>query len=305
MTLGAVSDLSTVNELYLRTRKTLLDAGIPMPELEARELVGKAVLLKASEIASQGYKYASEAASDRLRSLVDCRLSGTPLAHLLGEWDFLRLTLKITPDVLIPRSDTETLALATIERCTEAGPEPRLLDLCCGSGCVGLAVASSLPGARITFCDISEDAMRVTRENCRNFPGIYNFVIADALASPPTALRGFDAIACNPPYLTDAEWEALDREVKDHEPKLALAGGKDGLIFYRSVTAYWRGCLGKNGSLLFEVGCSQAGIVSDIMSAAGFVDVVKLHDLSGIERVVAGRAEAGALCPERQCDSHE
>lgn len=286
-----MSRLLTVNDLYLHTRRKLVDAGVSMPELEARELVGGAVSIRAGEVMPQGYKYAPEAAMETLDALLEQRLSGIPLAYVLGEWDFLGLTLKVTPDVLIPRSDTEALAMTAIERCKEAGPEPRLLDLCCGSGCVGLAVASRLPDARITFCDISEGAMNVTRENCRGFNGIFSFVIADALAAPPNALRGFDVIACNPPYVTNAEWETLDQEVREHEPRIALIGGEDGLDFYRAVAKHWRCCLDENGSLLFEAGHTQADKVASIMSAAGFADIVKIPDLSGVERVVAGRVK--------------
>ncbi len=283
----------TVNDLYLKARRALADAGVSMPELEARELAGLAATIKAGDVMAQSWKYAPEAAGDSLDKLLGLRLAGTPLAHLLGEWDFLGLTLKVTPDVLIPRSDTETLALETVERCRAAGAEPRLLDLCSGSGCVGLSVASRLSDARITFCDISERAMDIARENCRRFDGtgfggIFSFVLADALAAPPRALRGFDAIACNPPYIADAEWESLDRGVRDYEPKLALVGGSDGLDFYRAVACLWKNCLCANGSLLFEVGAGQADGVAGIMSAAGFSDIVKIPDLSGVERVVAG-----------------
>lgn len=277
-----------VNDLYLYARRRLIDAGVSMPELEARELTGKACGIPGKSVIQQSYKYVSEGAPAALEALLGERLSGRPLAYVIGQWDFLDVTLKITDAVLIPRSDTETLALEAIGRLRAAGGAPRVLDLCCGSGCVGIAIGKHCPEARLTFCDISGEAMNVARENSRLLPGLCMFVTADALADPPNALRQFDLIAANPPYVTTAEWEALSPEVRDHEPRLALDGGADGLSFYRSIARRWKRCLAPGGVLLFETGYTQAGQVASMMRAEAFADVSVTKDLSGVDRVVAG-----------------
>ena len=241
------------------------------------------------EFYRDGGLYTSPEIEEAVRALVRRHLDGEPVAYLIGEWEFCGLTLEVTPAVLIPRVDTETLAEAAVGFARSLG-KCRLLDLCTGSGCIGLAVAANAPDCRALLGDISEEALGVCRRNVRRC-GLTDRVKAealDALAPPPEAIGLFDCITCNPPYITRAEMEALDRSVKDFEPHLALCGGEDGLDFYRAAAKNWKNALTEKGRLYFEVGAGQAGQVRRLMAGEGFADINILPDTQGIGRVVYG-----------------
>ena len=269
--------------------EALLAAGLPGAGLEARELVCAGSGKSRGEFYRDGGLYTSPEIEEAVRALVRRHLDGEPVAYLIGEWEFCGLTLEVTPAVLIPRVDTETLAEAAVGFARSLG-KCRLLDLCTGSGCIGLAVAANAPDCRALLGDISEEALGVCRRNVRRC-GLTDRVKAealDALAPPPEAIGLFDCITCNPPYITRAEMEALDRSVKDFEPHLALCGGEDGLDFYRAAAKNWKNALTEKGRLYFEVGACQAGHVRRLMAGEGFADINILPDTQGIGRVVYG-----------------
>jgi release factor glutamine methyltransferase len=219
------------------------------------------------------------------------RLSGEPLAYITGEWEFYSLPMELTPDALIPRVDTETLAGRAISILRDAPRNlQRVLDLCCGTGCIGIAVAANVTDARVVLVDTLEPALRLARRNTlRN--GLTKRVMvssADALAPPPRLFGTFDLIVCNPPYIPSRDIPLLDKSVRDFEPRIALDGGEDGLVFYRSISALWKTVLRSGGSLLFECGIGQANDVAEIMSGCGFADIMITKDLGGIARVVEG-----------------
>ncbi|MBR2481437.1 MAG: peptide chain release factor N(5)-glutamine methyltransferase, partial [Oscillospiraceae bacterium] len=166
----------------------------------------------------------------------------------------------------------------------------RVLDLCAGSGCVGLAIASRCKGAHVTLGELSSDALKICRQNIRR-TGLSGRVVpvsVDALGKPDRSIGEYDCIVSNPPYIPSADIEGLDVSVKDYEPLLALDGGDDGLDFYRSISEKWRSVLAKNGRLYFEVGIGQADDVMRIMRNAGFGDIEIVKDTLGINRVVYG-----------------
>ena len=202
---------------------------------------------------------------------------------------YKRQPLDISESVLIPRPDTETLAEAAIGwlRQQEA---PRVLDLCAGSGCLGLAIASQAPGARVVLGELSDGALRVCRQNIRRnqLSARVTSLRMDAREKPSRQLGEFDCIVSNPPYIPTADIEALDPSVRDHEPHLALDGGADGLDFYRVICEKWRDALCENGMLFFEVGIGQADQVLRIMRSHGFGDIQIVKDLNNIPRVVYG-----------------
>ena len=216
------------------------------------------------------------------------------MAYLIGEWEFYGLPLDISESVLIPRPDTEVLVERALARLQSAA-ELRVLDLCAGSGCVGLALAKHLPGSRVTLGELDEGALRICRQNIRrnDLTGRVAAMQMDALEKPPVHLGEFDAIVSNPPYIPDGDIAGLDVSVRDYEPHLALKGGEDGLDFYRAICAQWTAALRAGGCLLFEVGIGQADDVLRIMRSAGFGDVEITPDLNGIPRVVSG-----VLCTE-------
>ena len=281
---------TTYNNLFLDTRTRLKKAGIESAQLEAREILCYA----ADKTREQFYRdmalYVSGELERRVDTLVQRRLSGEPVAYIIGEWEFYGLTLDVSGDVLIPRMDTEMLVERTILRARAAGEEARVLDLCAGSGCVGLAVASNVPDCRVVLAELSEGALRIRKQNIRrtDMNARVTSVCVDALEPPSSTLWDFDVVACNPPYIPTGDIDALDVSVRDYEPRMALDGGADGLEFYRNIAAKWKNAIRLGGSLIFEVGIGQAPDVEKIMAENGFESIQTTADTQGIWRVVEG-----------------
>lgn len=215
------------------------------------------------------------------------REAGRPLQYILGEWEFLTLILKVGEGVLIPRPDTELLCELAADRL--AGTDaPRVLDLCAGSGCVGLGVASLYPPARVTAVELSEAALPYLRANVACYPRLAVTVRqADVLTDWDTFADGWDAILSNPPYIPTADLPGLMREVQ-HEPKIALDGSADGLAFYRVIAGNWCKKLRDGGFCAVEVGFDQAQAVAALFAGAGLKNIEIHPDLAGIPRVVTG-----------------
>lgn len=279
----------TYNNLYLDIRQELRQAGLTGATLEARELVCFGSGKTREELFRDSQLYVSPEVESRVRDLVRRHLSGEPVAYLIGEWEFYGLPLDISEAVLIPRVDTEVLAgeaisyLKTLENC-------RVLDLCAGSGCIGLAVAANVPQARVLLGEISEAAVRICRQNIRRnqLSGRVSVMVLDAMEKPLAVLGEFDCIISNPPYIPRSEIEKLDISVKNFEPHLALCGGEDGYDFYSFIIQHWREALKVGGRLYFEVGIGQADTVLRMMRANGFGDINVVQDTGGIPRVVYG-----------------
>ena len=216
------------------------------------------------------------------------REEGRPLQYILGQWDFLTLTLKVGEGVLIPRPDTELLCEAAADRLRHV-PAPRVLDLCAGSGCVGLGVASLKPDAVVTAVELSEEAWPYLTENIRRYPTCHVTPLrGNVLTDFDAFAGGYDAILSNPPYIPTADLPTLQREVQQ-EPKMALDGSADGLQFYRVIAEHWCGKLTENGFCAVEVGIGQAEDVAALFAAAGLENTEILRDLGGVERVVIAR----------------
>ena len=281
----------TYNNLYLDARQALKAAGSDNAQLEARELLCFAAEKGRQELLRDMALYAPAPIAERFHNLMERRLQGEPVAYLVGEWEFYGLTLDISPDVLVPRDDTEVLARQAIERVAAYPGEVRVLDLCAGSGCVGLAIAHNCPNAKVMLGDISEGALRVCRQNTRrsNLTARVSACQVDALDKPSAALWDFDVIAANPPYIPTGELDAL--EVSKFEPRLALDGGEDGLKFYRAITEKWISTLRPGGWLLCEVGIHQADKVEQLFAQHGLRDIQTYQDTGGIWRVVEGKLE--------------
>jgi len=284
----------TYNNLYLDIRRKLRSAGVGDPSLEARELVCFATGKTREELFRDGGLYASPELEERTWALVDRHLAGEPVAYLIGEWEFYGLPLDISSDVLIPRPDTEVLAEQAIGYCQTLG-DCRVLDLCAGSGCIGLAVAANVPKARVVLGELSDGALKICRQNIRR-NGLTGRVVpmqVNAMEKPSASLGEFQCIVSNPPYIPHGDIAGLDVSVRDYEPHMALDGGEDGLEFYCAITQLWRDALVPGGRLYFEVGIGQADTVLRIMRAVGFGDIQIVKDLHGIPRVVFG-----TLCTE-------
>ena len=279
----------TYNDLYLDIRRRLRAADSGDPTLEARELVAFACGKTKEELLRDGRLYVTPEVEARVRALVQRHLDGEPTAYLIGEWEFYGLPLDISRDVLIPRPDTEVLAGLAIDFVETQG-ECRVLDLCAGSGCVGLAVASQCPGSRVVLGELSEGALRICRQNIRR-NGLSGRVVPmqmDALAPPPAQLGEFRCLVSNPPYIPAGDIPGLDPSVRDFEPHMALDGGEDGLDFYRNLAGEWKNALSVGGKIFLEVGIGQADDVLRLLRTQGFGDLEITKDLNGIPRVVHG-----------------
>ena len=280
---------TTYNNLYMDIRQTLRRAGIEAATLEARELMCFASGKTRSQLVRDGQLYVPPAIEERARDLVCRHLAGEPVAYLIGEWEFYGLPLDISESVLIPRPDTETLVDHVVAWLRPL-PECRVLDLCAGSGCIGLAIAKNTPGCHAVLGELDEGALRVCRQNIRrsDLTGRVVSLQLDAREKPPAHLGEFDCIVSNPPYIPDGDIAELDASVRDYEPHLALRGGTDGLDFYRAIAGHWTTALRVGGRLLFEVGIGQADEVLRTMRSVGFGDLEITPDLNGIPRVVEG-----------------
>ena len=283
---------TTYNNLYLDARQKLKAAGVEAAQLEARELVCFAAGKNREQFFRDMSLYASDEVEAKVEELMARRLAGEPVAYLIGEWEFYGLPLDISREVLIPRADTEVLAEQAILAARAAGEGARVLDLCAGSGCVGLAVAANAPLCRTVLADVSEEALKICRQNIRrnDLNARVTCVQADARQAPSAKLWDFDVIACNPPYIPTGDIDGLDVSVRDYEPRLALDGGDDGLDFYRDIAEKWRTALRLGGVLLFEVGIGQASDVEQILARCGYEDIETFQDTGGIWRVVKGTA---------------
>ena len=247
---------------------------------QAKELVGFVMGIAPSALSIHGGMEVPEEDLMRLGELSDRRLGGEPLQYLLGEWEFMGLPMLTREGVLIPRQDTETLCIEAEDLIQQNGYRT-VLDLCCGSGCIGIALQKRTGVSSVTSVDIDERCVELTKENAELNESMLTIKQGD-LFTPVSGLQ-FDLICCNPPYLTAEDMESLQKEVT-FEPKLALFGGEDGLDFYRRIAAEYRTYLHPDGALVMEIGCNQGEAVLNLFPGSKLK-----NDLNGNPRVVVCR----------------
>ena len=290
--------VKTYGQLYLDARRSLL-------QTEDEQTAGFMARILVSTISGKTQEamladrdlYASEEICQKVETGVQRLLNQEPLAYVLGEWEFYGLDLYVDHNVLIPRDDTCAVAALAIKQALFLNQDPRVLDLCCGSGCIGLAIASRVKDARVTLADISRDALAVAKKNIvrHKMSGRVSCVSADALKPAHPFLGKFDLIVSNPPYITGEEMQQLPRSVDAFEPHLALYGGDDGLDFYRSIAENFRPALKLGGYLCFEFGMGQGDDVCRILEENGYTILERSRDYNERERAVLaqyGRKEA-------------
>lgn len=285
-------EINTYNDIFLNARKRLRDAGIEAFDLESRLIVVAASGKTKEQFMRDRHLYVTEDSfENEVDAMVSRRVGGEPLAYILGEWEFYGLPMTVTRDVLIPRVDTEVLVDVVIELYKDNLDGARVLDLCAGSGCVGLAIAVNLPFCRVLLADSSNEALKICRANTLRLNQTRNVssIELDALEEPPMLLGLFDIIVCNPPYIPTDEIAKLDHSVKDFEPIAALDGGPDGLDFYRSIASKWKTVLKDDGRVAFECGAGQADKVRAILEDNGFGDIRLHKDTLNIDRVITAR----------------
>ena len=289
--------VKTYADLYLDARKALIPSEGMYAGNVARELVCAASGKTQEALIADRSLYASEEICQRVDNFVRRHLTGEPTAYILGQWDFADMTLTVTPDVLIPRDDSMAVTELAIKKALYLPQNPRILDLCTGSGCIGLAVARRVKDAKVTLADVSPEALRVAKKNVTDLHlgGRVTCVNADARKPAAPFLGKFDLIVSNPPYVTTAEMEALDSSVKDFEPHLALHGGEDGLDFYRAIVQNFTPALRPGGFLALEFGMGQETAVCAILEAADYTILELKEDNSGIVRAVLAQHGEEAL----------
>ena len=282
--------MKTYNDIFISTRNALRDAGIEAYNLEARVLLARAAGKSAPELLRDMRLYTTPQVEETAAAFTARRLAGEPVAYITGSWEFYGLPMTVTPDVLIPRMDTELLVTTAVELLTGRNMNARILDLCCGSGCIACAIGHEMPATKLVCIDISATALEICRKNLSHnrLSGRAICMQADATASPPMSIGQFDLIVANPPYIASDEIMTLDPSVRDYEPIWALDGGPDGLKFYKAIIKYWKHLLPQGGMLLFEVGEGQAEAVSEMLLNGGFRTAATKRDTLGVDRVVLG-----------------
>ena len=283
--------MQTYNEIYLDTRRQLRAAGVKAHDLEARLIVAHAAGKTSEELIRSSRLFVPAGSIIRaVNTMVQRRLAGEPVAYIVGEWEFYGIPIIVNENVLIPRIDTELLAAEAIKMIRQRGGKLRILDLCAGSGCVGLAIAVHAPGSRIVLADSSDKALAMCRANMlrNNISRNVTAIEVDVLETPPALLGTFDMIVSNPPYIPTGDLLGLDPSVRDYEPVCALDGGPDGLYFYRAIVTNWISLLKEDGQILLECGAGQSQTVRDILHDGGFGGIRAFIDTLGIERVIAG-----------------
>lgn len=275
----------TLKELYDLGVDRLDEADVDSPEVDAFYLLEYLTGYNRASYLLHKDREVTPNAAEMYLNLIARRSGHIPYQYITGEADFMGLKFRVTPDVLIPRLDTEVLIDEALKKIPE---NAHVLDMCTGSGCLAITTKKFRPDTVVTACDISEAALKVAQENAQRIlgdPDEIRFIQGDLFerfASGDT----FDVIISNPPYVTDPEYLELSPEVRDHEPELALVAGEDGLDIYRRLIPDAAGFL--NGYLFLEIGYAQAEAVSGLMEKAGFQDVQVVKDLAGLDRVVYG-----------------
>lgn len=278
-----------LSELYLDARKTLsLSEDLQTAGLMARDLLCHITGKSKEQLLANMDEQVSDAVSGQMMLAVNRVLSGEPMAYILGQWDFYGMTLEVDRNVLIPRDDTCAVTDLAIKKALYLNQSPRILDLCTGTGCIGLAVAHRVKDARITLGDISKEALAVAKKNitAQKLSGRVAPMVVDALQEPSSFLGEFDLIVSNPPYITTQEMLELPRSVKDYEPHLALHGGDDGLAFYRAIAKNFKKALKTGGFICFEFGMGQGDDVCRILEMNGYTILERSRDYNDIERAV-------------------
>lgn len=279
------------SDLYLDARKALLPVDGMYAANMARELLCAASGKTAEAIIADRDLYASEEICARTEDYVQRHIAGEPTAYIIGEWDFYGMTLTVSKDVLIPRDDTMAVTELAIKKALFSPQNPRILDLCTGSGCIGIAIAKRVNDARVTLGDVSPDALKIAKKNVADHQLTARVTCMQVDVKKPAAafLGKFDLIVANPPYVTTAEMEKLDDSVKKFEPHLALHGGEDGLDYYRAILDNFTPALNPGGYLCFEFGMGQEDAVCDLLLQHDYEVQELKRDNSYITRAVAAR----------------
>lgn len=277
----------TIGEWLRHAREVLTESGCPDPQIDSRWIAEDTLSLSRSELRFEGERALEAEELEQLESRLKQRAEGEPVQYILHSAYFMGLKFYVDDRVLIPRQDTETLAEAVIVALHEF-PEPDVLDLCTGSGAIGLSVKTLIPSANVTLTDLSRDALEVVRKNAHELNVDVETRHGDLFKA--VGKDRFDLIVSNPPYIPHDDLAGLQREVR-REPMLALDGGSDGLDVYRRIAAEVSAHLNPGGFLYLEVGIGEAEkVLALVTENVECAQVGTINDLNGIPRVVWARS---------------
>lgn len=276
----------TLRELYEAGTDILDEAGIESPSVDAFYLLEYLTGMDRSQYLLDKERQITEKVREEYMRLIEKREQHVPYQYITGAADFMGFEISVTPDVLIPRLDTEVTAEETLK---EIGPGESVLDMCTGSGCLAIAIKKLSKAGKVTACDISPRALEIAEKNAAANEAEIRFVEGDLFEKLKN--ESFDVIVSNPPYVTEDEYKELQPEVREHEPKLALTAGTQGMdVYERLVPGAWD-ALSINGRLVLEIGAYQAETVCRLMKETGFSNIKIIKDLAGLDRVVKGRKD--------------
>ncbi|HUY10491.1 MAG TPA: peptide chain release factor N(5)-glutamine methyltransferase [Candidatus Dormibacteraeota bacterium] len=284
---GRTDSRLSLLEVLRRTTRALSAVGISQPRLEAELLLGSGLGLSRLDLYLQFERPLEESELDRIRPLLRSRSQGRPLAYILGRKEFYGLTFEVREGVLIPRPETELLVELGLV-VADGATELKCVDLGCGTGCIGIAIAVSAASWHVDAVDLSESAVEIARSNAARLGVAERVAIFQGSWSGPLRDRGrYDLIVSNPPYVTGAEFDALDHGVRDFEPRQALDGGADGLGCYRELLAQLPKIIAPGATVLLEVDAGRATSVVELIARSWPGCAPQTHlDLSGRPRVV-------------------
>lgn len=262
---------------------------IDSPEIDADLIIMHVLDLDKTALLTKDINI-TDALAIEVNSYINRRLNGMPVQYIVGKCEFMSLEFMVNKNVLIPRADTETLVEAVIDKYKSCSLQPKILDIGCGCGCIGISLAKNLPGCTVAEFDISESALKQAERNAEKHQVLkqIEFVHGDIKNGLPDLGFVPDCIVSNPPYIRTDDLLELQPEVIEYEPIIALDGGDDGLDFYRAILDNARPV--KGGITAFEVGYDQADAVAGLMHSVGYRNIEIIRDLAGIERVVLGYA---------------
>ena len=277
----------TIFEAYNDCKKQLAAAGVEDYVFEAKQIIKHVTGYTNAQILTKYTQVLTQFQQDNITAIIKQRLIRYPLQYIIGRWNFFGREYFVGPGVLIPRSDTETLIDVCLESIKDK-QNPRVLDLCAGSGCIGITIKGERIDSDVTLVEKYQEALNYTTKNALHNNADVKIIQADVL-NTEGADGQYDLIVSNPPYITDDDMKNLQPEVK-FEPATALEGGEDGLTFYRHIAKEYKKYIAPNGTLAFEVGMGEAEAVADIMRQNGYQNVGTQKDYCDVDRVVFGTA---------------
>lgn len=278
-----------LKELYRQAKENMKRGSVENPSLEASILLSKAsAITNLTDVFTHPEKELGSDKIEKFRGLLERRLAKEPVAYITGEKEFYSRTFTVTPDVLIPRPETELLVEETLKAAEQVN-HPVILDIGTGSGCIAVTLACELPECTIYANDISSGALTVAKRNALTHGSMGTIQFINGDSSQHFSEGVFDIVVSNPPYVSESEFSLLEPDVREYEPSTALLAGEDGLLTIRKIISDAGSTLKDGGFCLLEVGAGQAGEVKELFEESDFQEISAVKDTANIERVVKAK----------------